>query len=330
MHYYGDINNYLAHHGILGQKWGKRNGPPYPLGYEKHSSAEKKAGWQNSLDRTVYSGTKKSDLLKMKDSGKSDEEILETLRNQNKSDKTEAVVSTALKVAIGLATLNPVLIGDAVAKVGFAAYGNNKEKKEQERKAELKVDKETGMRLKNRAWTADEDCKVVNPAVHNFDANTKNNCVLCSVAYDMRRRGYDVSANKATVGYTDKSWSDFYPNAKVEQIYMPEEGSKELRLSYGLASAGLNKKVATTTLDAIKKQGDGARGTILVKFDTPFSGHSTAYEVENGEVVIRDCQIGKTFKGKQAEKYLKNCSSTRCVRLDNLDFDNKKIKEAVT
>ena len=25
-------SNYLSHHGILEQKWGKRNGPPYPLG----------------------------------------------------------------------------------------------------------------------------------------------------------------------------------------------------------------------------------------------------------------------------------------------------------
>ena len=24
-------NNELCHHGIKGQKWGKRNGPPYPL-----------------------------------------------------------------------------------------------------------------------------------------------------------------------------------------------------------------------------------------------------------------------------------------------------------
>lgn len=35
---------YLAHHGILGQKWGKRNGPPYPLDDSDHSAAEKRAG----------------------------------------------------------------------------------------------------------------------------------------------------------------------------------------------------------------------------------------------------------------------------------------------
>lgn len=34
---------FLKHHGILGQKWGQRNGPPYPLGESDHSAAEKKA-----------------------------------------------------------------------------------------------------------------------------------------------------------------------------------------------------------------------------------------------------------------------------------------------
>lgn len=33
---------YLVHHGILGQKWGKRNGPPYPLDESDKSSVEKK------------------------------------------------------------------------------------------------------------------------------------------------------------------------------------------------------------------------------------------------------------------------------------------------
>lgn len=34
---------YLAHHGILGMRWGKRNGPPYPLLRRNMTSAERKA-----------------------------------------------------------------------------------------------------------------------------------------------------------------------------------------------------------------------------------------------------------------------------------------------
>ncbi len=35
---------YLSHHGIKGQKWGVRNGPPYPLGPSQHSTASKSSG----------------------------------------------------------------------------------------------------------------------------------------------------------------------------------------------------------------------------------------------------------------------------------------------
>ena len=36
------MDNYLVHHGILGQKWGVQNGPPYPLSKSDMSSSEKK------------------------------------------------------------------------------------------------------------------------------------------------------------------------------------------------------------------------------------------------------------------------------------------------
>lgn len=32
----------LYHHGIKGQKWGDKNGPPYPLDYEDHSAEQKR------------------------------------------------------------------------------------------------------------------------------------------------------------------------------------------------------------------------------------------------------------------------------------------------
>ena len=53
---YGNLVTYedsysleLYHHGILGMKHGKRNGPPYPLSRGAHSAAERRAGWTKSL-----------------------------------------------------------------------------------------------------------------------------------------------------------------------------------------------------------------------------------------------------------------------------------------
>ena len=52
MYYSLTPTNYdISHHGILGQKWGKQNGPPYPIGSGDHSAAEKKAGWRKSVKK---------------------------------------------------------------------------------------------------------------------------------------------------------------------------------------------------------------------------------------------------------------------------------------
>lgn len=57
-------SNYLAHHGILGQKWGHKNGPPYPLDEGDHSSSEKKAGWRKSLASAIKDHKKKKQRVK--------------------------------------------------------------------------------------------------------------------------------------------------------------------------------------------------------------------------------------------------------------------------
>lgn len=37
-----DAHNFIQHSGILGMKWGKKNGPPYPLSKEKHNKVVSK------------------------------------------------------------------------------------------------------------------------------------------------------------------------------------------------------------------------------------------------------------------------------------------------
>lgn len=91
----------LTHHGILGQKWGKRNGPPYPLGASDHSASERKAGWRKSLDK----GSGKADNKGKAKSGEN-----QNGKKKGLSDKQK----TALK------------IGAVLAVTALAAYGGYK------------------------------------------------------------------------------------------------------------------------------------------------------------------------------------------------------------
>ena len=69
----------IKHHGILGMKWGHRNGPPYPLDASDHSASEKKAGWRKSL-----SNDGKEDSVKKRWLGKNRSD------NTDESKKTES------------------------------------------------------------------------------------------------------------------------------------------------------------------------------------------------------------------------------------------------
>lgn len=56
----------LAHHGILGQEWGKRNGPPYPLSGGSYTPSEKKAIYKDRQKKrnSIYNKKHFDEVLK--------------------------------------------------------------------------------------------------------------------------------------------------------------------------------------------------------------------------------------------------------------------------
>lgn len=86
-------SDYLAHHGIQGMKWGKRNGPPYPLDASAKSAAEKKAAKIAGAAKDGYkrtkntlksnSGSRKSKALKEAREKDIDEMTTQELRETN-------------------------------------------------------------------------------------------------------------------------------------------------------------------------------------------------------------------------------------------------------
>lgn len=116
--------NDLNHHGILGQKWGKRNGPPYPLNAGDHSAAEKKAGWRKSLDAGEIHKQHHENVMSIKNSSASKAEKQRALAAEEEDYNkklSQARLSAAQKEKVKKVVM--AVGGVAVAAaVGYTVY----------------------------------------------------------------------------------------------------------------------------------------------------------------------------------------------------------------
>lgn len=112
------------------------------------------------------------------------------------------------------------------------------------------------------------------------------NCFECSMAYEMRNRGYNVQAKEM-----DGGWS-----AEVMHAFDVKDGFT-LNISLDRSHSGDKVAAAKEAYSQMAQQcisfGDGARGCLGVQWANTDGGHSMYWVVENGEFKIIDAQDSK-------------------------------------
>lgn len=256
-------NEELSHHGIAGQKWGHRNGPPYPLDASAHSKAEKDAmaskSGSSSSGRDVSAGKKF-----VADNAKSGWSDLD-------SDTQVALVE------LGILT-TALAVSAASTKIYEAKETKRLTKKLDDMYENREIKTLADVPKLSKKMSAEESMKVVNPDFP--EEGSVQNCMLCTTAMIMREKGYNVKANKIDEGIFEKNLDKAFdgPNTKF----------KKLRLND-----------TDQIYDKLAKEGDGSYGNLTVQFWLG-GGHSVFWKVENGEARIYDAQSGEEYKRNAA------------------------------
>lgn len=144
-----------------------------------------------------------------------------------------------------------------------------------------------------------EDLNVVNPNYQTGEYKWRNNCQRCVSAYEMRRRGYDVTAKplpgKLEADYLAQWFEHAWNNAKREWC-LSGSGKKQVE-------------------EHMELWGDGARAVVGVGF-TSDRGHVFFAERINGKTMFIDPQNASADCAEYFKMALKG--RTHVTRVDNL------------
>ena len=135
----------------------------------------------------------------------------------------------------------------------------------------------------------------------------KNNCISCALAYDLRRRGYDVEAmpidTTSAVNGSLPVQLGFYKGEKLEIFEVPSDDEAAMK----------------RFSDRILKYGDGSRGLLRIRWKNG-DGHAAIWEVSGDTVVIRDPQNNTVV---DLSDYLRRAKTFYYFRTDNLKLTDK-------
>ena len=226
--WYYNSDGELCHHGVKGQKWGVKNGPPYPL------------------------------------------------KGNNKPNESSGLLEVALPAAVF--AWDAFVIGTIIKNLKDAAKTPDQLRADKLKDIDNKLMKKRAIQTLDDApkldkpMSSEESMKVTNPGGTKVNGRSKN-CVCCTTAMVMRKKGYDVQA------IANPFKSGFYTEDYVTRAFENVEVKKPASKGNGI-------------LDELSKEGKNAYGYLGISFPDYGGAHSIYWENSGGKTRVYDGQDG--------------------------------------
>lgn len=168
----------------------------------------------------------------------------------------------------------------------------------EEAESRLKNLKRANMHLTNQQQIDATNHKGENTVPLSSRNLRRINCFECTMAYEMRQRGYVCQAN-------------LRPGGSIGEVFHAFDVKDSLHIK-----APSIEECYDQLVKECLAFGDGARGMIGFQYADYPSGHAMTWYVENGEFKIIDSQIGSS---NGTETFMMGDGKVDVVRLDNAE-----------
>lgn len=181
--------------------------------------------------------------------------------------------------------------------------------------------------------SASDDQAEINEKLKTGSMDYMANCMYCTTAYELRRRGYDVEAGPNPNGATHLDLATWYENPQWTHIsdtgqnkdftkYMKDQESyNKWWIEHG---SKYNGKYSGDTLRKALEENNppNSRGNLMVYWKQG-SGHSMVYETDsNGKVIVRDCQTNEV---RDLDELANSVRDVNFIRTDNLELKQEVL-----
>lgn len=321
-----DFRSYLQHHGILLQKWGERHGPPYPLSYDAHSSAQKSANsGKHNLKKydDIKSEAQKKKYLKDRANaekyrtGESKKKIKNhtgtSVFTNSHDDEWEEMLSTrktpGLAEMLSGVTKRPITMQNT--RSGEKLITATSYLREQ-------VDRAKDRGFDDMRWH-DSNVSDMRSLVSRGQVNpgfgergTTQNCTKATFATELLRRGISGAvAGRQSYPASSNAMSYWFKGAHSEKV-----------------------RDASSADTLINGYGENSSGYLRVQFEDNSSGHALHWTKSGKSYSIEDGQVGKVWEGSSFSDVFKKYNNDNSffkidsiARLDNCEINWENAEE---